>query len=106
MNENEKHVTTQSPSKMGLNAQGLTYEQSIAYFIVGKLVLDGALDPSNFNFNPDAYGVPFIVNSIAESISAGLEAFGWTHGVSAAIDAAQVGEVRGWTPRAERGGAE
>lgn len=101
-----EQVTAATPSELGLNAQGLTYEQSIAYYIVGKLVLDGALDPRNFNFNSDVEGIPFIVDSIAESISAGLEAFGWQHGVSAVIDAAQVGETRGWEPRAKQGGAK
>ena len=67
-------------------AQGLPYEHCIAYFIVGKLILDGALDPSNLNFEnggerPEVdQDVPFIVNSIAAALMDGLRAFGWNKG--------------------------
>lgn len=103
MNENEKQVTSETPSKLGRDADkqeyGVTYEQCVAYYIVGKLVLDGALDPRNFNFDRMPDGMPFVVNSIAQCINDGLESYGWRDGLFRLID-------WGSGKPSEQGGAE
>jgi hypothetical protein len=104
-----EHDKDEKPVKSGDNAQGMTYEQCIAYHIVGRPVLDGALDARNFNFEKgNETGLPFVVEQIAEALLEGLAAYGWQYSISEIINAAQIGELHGWKPKqtAEKGGAE
>lgn len=86
----EQETVTPKPA-LQTNHNELSYEHSIAYHIVGKLVLDGALDPTNYNFENGTGGLPFVVNSIAQALLDGLAAFGWQDGVAELINAASLG---------------
>lgn len=95
--EPDKAPPVETPKPEHTNVNNLRYEHCIAYFIVGKLVLDGALDPTNFNFDlggtdDQDHALPYIVNSIAQALLDGLAAFGWTHGgVAKLVDMADWG---------------
>ena len=93
----EQETVTPAPAPQ-TNHNELSYEHSIAYFIVGKLVLDGALDPTNYNFENGGeregdVALPFVVNSVADALLDGLKAYGWHEGVAELVDAASLGRL-------------
>lgn len=77
-----------NPAEVGAAA---TYEQCIATYIIGALVLHGLLDPFELEETGAKTGLPFAVEVTAESLEAGLRSYGWDDGIKSLISAARNG---------------
>lgn len=78
-----------NPAEVGEVA---TYEQCIATYLVGALVLHGVIDPFELEENGSKTGLPYPIEIAAEALEAGLRAYGWDSGIKSLIHFAQLGE--------------